>query len=285
MVLSVKRPLFYAAVCWLFLFVLAVVAYGVPVARWADGWAVEGFLNMQRPWLTDVAHHVARLADPGPYAVLTVIVAGAALYRRRPRHALAVIVLVGGANVIAQVLKVVLAHPRHHDFLGDAQLAAAAFPSGHATASMTLAFAAVLVAPAAWRRVVALLGALFTVAVSESILLLAWHFPSDVIGGFVVAMASTFTMIAALRAADSRWPERSGRAAARRAIAGAGPRQATAAIAGLVLATLLVGVAAAGDRTVSYAGRHTTAVVAAAAVAILAAALPVTVAAVGNRRS
>src|SRR5207237_1135091 len=85
--------------------------------------------------------------------------------------------------------------------LGHAQLGAASYPSGHATASMSLAFAAVLVAPAAWRPVVAALGALFSLAVCESILLLAWHFPSDVLGGYLVATSFACLVVAALAAA------------------------------------------------------------------------------------
>src|SRR4051812_47947486 len=95
---GVKRPLQLAAACWVAFGVVLVAAYALPAAQWADGWAVEGFLNLQRPWLMHVGHGVAKLADPGPYALWTVALACVALYRRRPRHALAVIVLLGGAN-------------------------------------------------------------------------------------------------------------------------------------------------------------------------------------------
>lgn len=281
---GVRRPLVVAALCWVAFACLLVAAYWLPVARWADGWAVEGFLNLQRPWVSHVAVRVAQLADPGPFALWTALLAGIALYRRRPRHALAVIFLLGGANVVAQVLKVVLAHVRWHDFLGYAQLSAASFPSGHATASMALAFAAVLVAPAAWRPLVAVAGALFALAVSESIMLLAWHFPSDVAGGFLVASSFAFTTVALLRAAEQRWPERSGRSAAKRAIAKLDLRRAGAVVGAFVFATLVGVAVTAGERAYAFAGRHTTAVIATVAVAVLAAALPMSVAGLGARR-
>jgi membrane-associated phospholipid phosphatase len=280
-----KRPLQLALACWVAFAGLLVAAYWIPVGRWADGWAVEGFLNLQRPALNDLASFVAKLADPGPYAVWTLALVAIALYRRRPRHALAVILLITGANLTAQILKVLLTHERHHDFLGNAQLAAKAFPSGHATASMALAFAAVLVAPRAWRPLVATGGALFALAVSESIMLLAWHFPSDVAGGYLVAASFGFGAIAALRAAAERWPHRTGREAAKRAVRETDVRSAAFLAAGFVLAAVLGLAAAAGDSALHFAGRHTTAAAAAIGVAAMASALPISVAALGTRRS
>ena len=279
-----RRPLLYAGVLWVAFVVLLVLAYWLPFARWADGWAVEGFLNLQRPWLNAVAFRVAHFANPGPFACWTLVLAGIAVLQRRPRRALAVVVLLVGANAISQALKVMLQHDRGHDFLGAAQLPAASFPSGHATASMALAFAAVLVAPPAMRAFVALGGAIFALGVSESIMLLAWHYPSDVAGGFLVATACALMTLAALRAADARWPERTGREAARRAIIGIDLRRAGGIVAGFVLASLVGLAVAAGDRTLVFADRHTVAVAAAVAIAAMSAVLPVSVAALGGRR-
>ena len=280
-----KRPLLLAGACWVAFAVLVVVAYWLPVARSADGWSVEGFLNLQTPALDWLAYRVAKLADPVPFAIATVVLACIALYRGRPRHAVAVVVLLLGANVLTQTLKVLLEHPRWHDFLGNSQLGSTAFPSGHATASMSLAFAAVLVAPAAWRPLVAVVGAVFAVAVSESVMLLAWHFPSDVAGGFLVATAATLMTIAALRAAEERWPERSGREAARRAISDVDLRATAGIVAAFIAAALIGVVIAAGDRAAHFLDRHTIAVFAVIAVAAMAAALPATVAALRPRRS
>jgi hypothetical protein len=182
------------------------------------------------------------------------------------------------------VLKVVLAHSRAHEGLGHAQIAAAAFPSGHATASMSIAFAAVLVAPMMWRPIVAIAGALFALAVSESILLLAWHFPSDIVGGYLVATSFACVAVAALRAADNRWPARSGRDAAKRALAG--PALARTMIVALLLAMgAVIGVAiGAGDRALDFAAGHTTVTIAGLSVAAMAATLPAAVAALSLRR-
>jgi membrane-associated phospholipid phosphatase len=278
-----RRPLLLACACWDAFVVVLSAAYWLPAAKWGDGWAVEGFLSLQRPRLNDVAADVAHLANPLPFALLTVLLASIALARGRPRHALAAIVLLGGANIVAQTLKVLLQHPRPHHFLGHAQLGAVSFPSGHATASMSLAFAAVLVAPAAWRPLVAVGGALFALGVSESVMLLAWHFPSDVVGGFLVATASALMVLAAMRAAEARWPERTGREAAKRAISDPDLLRGASLVAAFVAAALIGVAIAAGEQTLSYAGRHTTVVIAVVSVAALAAALPAAIAGLSTR--
>jgi membrane-associated phospholipid phosphatase len=279
-----RRPLVLAGACWGAFVLVLVAAYWLPAAQWADGWAVEGFLNLQQPGLNAAAFDIAHLANPLPFALFTVVLASVALYRGRPRHALAAIVLLGGASGIGQTLKVLLEHDRSHEFLGHAQLDAISFPSGHATASMSLAFAALLVAPASWRPLVAVAGALFALVVSESIMLLAWHFPSDVAGGFLVATACALMTVSALRAADARWPDRTGREAAKRAIGQTG-RARAAGLVGLFVGCALIGVAAAaGDRTLSFAGRHTTAVGAIVVVAAMAAALPAAIAGFASAR-
>jgi membrane-associated phospholipid phosphatase len=279
-----KRPLQLALACWVPFAALLVLAYWVPLGKWADARSVEGFKNLQRPWLDDTASLVARLANPKPFVVATVVLVGIALYRRRPRQAIAVIVLLVGANVLTQVLKIILAHPRHHDFLGRAQLGTDAFPSGHATASMALALAAVLVAPRAWRPVVAIAGSLFALGVSESIMLLAWHYPSDVAAGYLVATSSALATVAALRAANQRWPERAGRDAAKRAIRQVDPRFAALVVAGFAFAAVGALSIAGGERALHFADQHTASAVAAFVVAAMAAALPVSVAALGTRR-
>src|SRR5262249_22724368 len=255
-----KRPLQLAAACWVAFAILLVVAYWVPFARWADGWAVAGFVHLQRPWLNSAAHHIAGLANFWPFALWTILIAGVALYRHRPREAAAAVALMTIAPALAEHLKMLLAHDRHHAFLGKVQIDAASFPSGHATASMALAFAAVLVAPVAWRPLVAIAGAVFALAVSESVLLLDFHFPSDVAAGFIVAIACGLTAVAGLRAANERWPARTGREAARRAITEVDPRRIAAIFAGFIGASLAVVLVLAGEHAVHFADHHTTAV-------------------------
>jgi hypothetical protein len=130
-------------------------------------------------------------------AVFTAAIVALALVRRRPLRALTVGVVLVGANVTTQVLKMLAAEPRAVSYV-----APESWPSGHATGAMTVALCLVLAASPGARPLAAALGGAFAVAVSYSVLLLGWHFPSDVIGAFCVAAAWTAAGLAVLWAAE-----------------------------------------------------------------------------------
>jgi membrane-associated phospholipid phosphatase len=113
----------------------------------------------------------------------------------------------GLAPLTSEELKPLLAHP--HVQIGVVHIGAASWPSGHSTAAMALVMSAVLVTPPRLRLLVASIGALFAAAVGCALLILAWHMPSDVNGGYLVASLWTALAVCALRAADRRWPPRS----------------------------------------------------------------------------
>ncbi len=116
--------------------------------------------------------------------------------------ALAVALVMGMAPLTAETLKPLLAHP-HARIYGD-EITAASWPSGHASAATALAMCAVLVAPRHLRPTVAVLGAIFAAAVGFSLLMLAWHLPSDVVGGYLVGTLWVALAVAGLRAAEAR---------------------------------------------------------------------------------
>src|SRR5207237_6468526 len=75
----------------------------------------------------------------------------------------------------------------------------ASFPSGHATVAMALALAVVVVSPRVLRAPLAVAGAVYAAAVGISLVALGWHYPSDVLGGFIVAAAWSAAAVAVLR--------------------------------------------------------------------------------------
>lgn len=61
---------------------------------------------------------------------------------------------------------------------------APSWPSGHTSVAVSLGFALVLAAPPVLRPAAALAGAAYAGGVGLSLILLGWHFPSDVVGSF-----------------------------------------------------------------------------------------------------
>ncbi len=177
------------------------------IVQRADRSILVGFAGLDRPRLNQLTNFVAGLCNPNPYLLLAAIPILVALARRRPRVAAMIGVVILGANATTQQLKPLLAES-HGGLLPG--LAPASFPSGHATAAMSLALCSVIAAPARWRPRVAAVMAAFAVAVCYSFLELRWHYPSDVLGGFLVAGTWTLLGTAALSLIDARWP-RAGR--------------------------------------------------------------------------
>jgi membrane-associated phospholipid phosphatase len=211
MTLTPRALLAGAAVIAAAFVALLVVAYGSPGARWMDASALQGFLGLQRPVVTPVTERVAALGNAAEVGLIGAALAFVALARGRPRAALFVVALLGLTSVSSQALKVLLAYPRHEGMLAGTHIHPAAFPSGHATAAMSLAIALVVVVPARLRPLAALVGAALALGVSFSILSLGWHLPSDVAGGFLLATGWALVLLAALRAAAQVFPERTGR--------------------------------------------------------------------------
>ncbi len=241
--------------------------HGGPFRR-ADESVLRGFSDLYRGRMAELADVVPHLADPQPFMLVGLVLVGIALYRRRGRVALAAGTILLGANVTTQVLKVLLAHARVAGVIADVQ--PDAWPSGHATASMSMALAAVLVASVRWRPVVAALGALWTLAITFTLLVAAWHFPSDVVGGYLVAGTWTAGAVAVLWTVDgARAPDPA--RAVRLSV-----RQALRPLALVALGGALVAVLAVFARPVAvteYASAHTVFVAGAALLAALVLSL------------
>lgn len=211
--LTYRTALTAAAVAIGLLLLTWLFASYVGPARHADGSILIGFFDVAgHGGVKPIAERIASLCDPIPYLLYAWIPILVALIRGRPRVALAIGVILLGANVTTHVLKPLLAHPRPALALGNMPfgpiqsktISAASWPSGHATAAMSFVLCAVLAAPQRTRPVVVAAGAVFAVAVCYSFLALGWHYPSDVLGGFLVATVWTLLAISALLAVEHR---------------------------------------------------------------------------------
>jgi membrane-associated phospholipid phosphatase len=203
---NASGPLGVAGLCLLALALIWAVAQLVPAAQLRDALALRDFTLLSRPHVDAAANHLVALLDPTLYVLWGASLVAFALARHRPRVALAVVGVLSLAPFTSETLKPLLAHP--HVQLGAVHIGPASWPSGHSTAALALVLCAVLVAPARLRPMVAVAGAVFALAVGVSLLILAWHMPSDVIGGYFVATLWGALAVAALRAGGRRWPSR-----------------------------------------------------------------------------
>jgi membrane-associated phospholipid phosphatase len=199
---TAAMPLCVAGLCVVALALTWVVAALVPATHFKDAVALYDFTLLGGPRLDEVANALLHLLDPLLYILWGVVLLAIALRRRRPRVALAVGLVLGLAPLTAETLKPLLAHP--HAWVGGDWVTAASWPSGHATAATALAMCAVLVAPRRLRPTVAALGVVFAACVGFSLLVLAWHLPSDVLGGYLVGTLWAALAVAGLRAAEAR---------------------------------------------------------------------------------
>ena len=271
MLLRPRTAVLAAAGCVVLLAVTWLLAFHVGVFSRADQALYRDFGQLgNHVRVEGIASFVAKLCNPSPYVYLAAIPMAIALSRRRLRLVLAVGTILLGANVTTHLLKPLLAHPRAASLFGGVSpVGPASWPSGHATAAMSLALSTVLAVPARLRPVTAAIGAAFTVAVCYSFLSLGWHYPSDVFGGFLVATIWTLLAVAALRstAPIRPRPDPDGRVSLKAAI--------TPALGAVVLAAgLTIGLALARPHeVVVYARGHAGFMIGAAAIGMVALAL------------
>jgi membrane-associated phospholipid phosphatase len=270
--LAVRRrlPLLAALACLVGLVVAGVLALAVPGAHERDAAMLHGFLGLDRPSVHRAIWFLAHLCDTLPYACAGVLCIALALARRRAWRALAVACLLAVTGITTQLLKHALAHPRLEHWLPE-EVATNSWPSGHSTAAMTLALCAILVAPPALRASAAMLGGAFAVGVGYAVLVLGWHYPSDVLGGFLVAGLWTSLAVAVLHRVEAPEPAR---------------RPAWEPLAGLavgagVVAAVVLGVRA--DTVALYTSERPTFAVGALTIALLALILVTTVSAASTR--
>lgn len=189
-----------AGLCVLGLAATWVLAELVPATHVRDAVALADFTRLDHPFVEAPASALLLLLEPPLYIAWGVVLVAVALRRGLPRVAVAVVGLLVLAPLSAELLKPLLAHSHAH--VGFTHITAASWPSGHATAVLALVWSALLVAPPQLRRMVASIGGVLAVAVGCSLLILAWHMPSDVLGGYLLATLWASLVFAGLQAVE-----------------------------------------------------------------------------------
>lgn len=191
------------------LIALNVLAFHVGRVERLDADIFNGFGGLRyRPHVSNLASRIVTLCDPQVYVWLCVVPLAIALYRRRADIALTITAILLGANLTTEWLKPLLDQTRPVSLIQGVAPSTGSWPSGHATAAMALALCLVLAAAPRWRIRAAVVGAVFALGVTYSFLTLGWHYPSDAIGGYLVATTWTFLGVAAHARWQSRRPAR-----------------------------------------------------------------------------
>jgi len=140
-----------------------------------------------------------RTVDIVSAAVVILALTSVAVARRQLARAAAAIAVVVVSVASVELLKHGLPHVRH----GLPPGRPATWPSGHTSLAAALGLAVVLAAPPVLRASAAVVAAAYAAGIGLSVVVLAWHYPSDVIGSLFVC-----GFWAALGAALVRRPRR-----------------------------------------------------------------------------
>jgi membrane-associated phospholipid phosphatase len=153
--------------------------------------------------LTALARAASTIATPQTIGVgLMILVPVILVLARRRLDALKAFCMFGGAFALAEAGKKLINEHRPPVSLWAMKAdSGASYPSGHATTAAVGAVAVIVIATTvAGRRAAIVLGTLYALAVAASRVYLADHYPLDVLGGMLCALAAAFivTGLAAL---------------------------------------------------------------------------------------
>lgn len=178
--------------------VVLVLAYWVGPAAQLDRGVLDALSTSTGTLVNEVAdvgfQVVVFIPDwvlVGAIAVLIGMVQG------RWRDAIFAAALIAGTGALVLILKALLNNPRYQPIPvgSNAYPWPNAFPSGHSAGSLAMSLALLAVVPTSWRRPTAVVGFVSTLYISLGVLVLNYHYPSDVLAGWLLAAGWWFALV------------------------------------------------------------------------------------------
>lgn len=168
----------------------------------------EGALNWELPILYTIhaqtgaklnllAETLTRL---GSFKTTTPVIAGMALsffWSKRWNYSLYTVMIFLGAIAISYTGKIIVHRARPHLWELFYQVGSDySFPSGHAMSSMSLALVLIILTwNSPWRWLTVIFGSLFVLSIAWTRLYLGVHYPSDILGGWMIAIAWSMVVL------------------------------------------------------------------------------------------
>ncbi|GIE74759.1 hypothetical protein Aph02nite_07090 [Actinoplanes philippinensis] len=166
--------------------------------QWLDTAAMLG-TEVHHARLEELLRSILNATTLSSLVLVCVIAAAVGVVRKRVDLAIAAAVLVLAGNATTQLLKDWLPRPTLDGLTYPNSL-----PSGHTTAAASVAFALVIVVPAALRGPTALVGAGYTAAIAIGTVWARWHRPSDIIAALLVVLTWGAVAVLGVRALRAR---------------------------------------------------------------------------------
>lgn len=182
---------------WAVLGVLAALAVlaAQDITSAAERTSMVWLHGFSATWVDHLALTASFVGNVPFMAVIGLAIGLFLVYKRRLDEALRAASAVLLAVVTTSALKALIMRPRPDLWPQLASETNWSFPSGHATGSAAVAIAlAVLAWNSRYRWPVVIAGAVFTVVVSWSRLYLGVHYPTDIVGGWCVAILWAYYM-------------------------------------------------------------------------------------------
>ncbi|HEX9999236.1 MAG TPA: phosphatase PAP2 family protein [Actinoplanes sp.] len=155
----------------------------IPLGQQVDTGAMRGG-DVQHPRVVEILSRTLNGTTLASLVLVCLAAAAIGILRKRLDLAVGASLLVLGANASTQLLKTQLTRPDLDGFP-----APNSFPSGHTAAAASVAFALILVLPAAVRGTVALIGAGYVTVIAIATVWAEWHRPSDTVAALLIVLA------------------------------------------------------------------------------------------------